>query len=206
VVTRRRGRRAGAAVRDVRTILRSALSHALTEQLVARNVAALVKLPAMRKRTGKAWSSDEARRFLESAHADRDPVFAAYVLVLVLGLRKGEVLGLAWDDIDLERNELTVGLQLQRVGRQLLHRETKTEASDATLPLPDICVTALRLRQASVQTDSNIAGPRWHDSNLVFTTRYGTPIDPCNLPVMGHPLRQGQSPKDHRARRAPNLR
>jgi integrase len=66
----------------------------------------------------------------------------------VLGLRKGEVLGLVWDDIDLDAGELSVGLQVQRVGGALLHRETKTEGSEATLPLPDICITALKLRKA----------------------------------------------------------
>jgi integrase len=74
-------------------VLRSALSHAQTEELVTRNVAGLAKLPASRKRKGKAWSTEEARRFLESARSDGDPLYAAYVLVLVCGLRKGEVLG-----------------------------------------------------------------------------------------------------------------
>ena len=64
----------------------------------------------------------------------------------MLGLRKGEVLGLKWDDVDLEAAQLTVGLQLQRGRRELLHRATKTEASDATLPLPPICVAGLRSR------------------------------------------------------------
>lgn len=49
----------------------------------------------------------------------------AYVLILVLGLRKGEVLGLVWDDVNLDSAELTMGYQLQRVSGQLLHRETK---------------------------------------------------------------------------------
>lgn len=71
---------------------------------------------------------------------------AAYVFVLALGLRKGEVLGLTWSYIDLDQAELSTGLQLQRVKRQLLHRETKTAASDATLPIADLCVTALKIR------------------------------------------------------------
>ena len=125
-------------VRDLRTVLRSALAHAQTEELVSRNVAALVKLPAGRTRRSSAWSSEEARAFLESARADSDPLSAAYVLVLVLGLRKGEVLGLVWGDVDLVAGELVIGRQLQRVRRELLHRETKTQASDATLPLPGI--------------------------------------------------------------------
>jgi integrase len=71
-------------------------------------------------------TSEEARQFLESARRDNDPLYAACVLVLVLGLRKGELLGLNWDAVDLTRGELATVLQLQRVKRQLLHRETKT--------------------------------------------------------------------------------
>ncbi len=119
----------------------------MTEELITRNVAALVKLPPVRRRKGQAWSTEEARRFLESARHDDDPLYAAYVLVLVLGLRKGEVLGLTWNAIDLDTAELATALQLQRVRRRLLHRETKTAASDATLPIPDLCVTALQLRR-----------------------------------------------------------
>ena len=134
-------------VRDARAVLRAALTHAQSEELVQRNVAALVKVPSGRQRRPQSWSSDEARSFLESARAGGDPLYAAYVLVLVLGLRKGEVLGLSWTDVDLDLSELRVEWQLQRVRRSLLHRETKTKASDATLPIPDICVSALKLRR-----------------------------------------------------------
>jgi integrase len=166
---------------DARKVLRSALSHAQTEELVTRNVAALAKLPPTRRRKGKAWSTEEARRFLESARRDGDPLYAAYVLVLVCGLRKGEVLGLTRDDVDLDAAELVIGRQLQRVGRQLLHRETKTHASDATLPLPGICVTALRQRFADAEQARPAAGSAWHDTGLVFCTVFGTPVDPRNF-------------------------
>jgi integrase len=137
--------------------------------------------PAGRRRKGKAWSTDEARRFLESAKADSDPLYAAYVLVLVLGLRKGEMLGLTWDDVDLDQAELSIGLRLHRVRRELLHRETKTRASDTTLPLPDICATALRQRQAAEEAARLAAGRAWQGGKLVFTTRLGTPVDPRNV-------------------------
>jgi integrase len=68
-----------------------------------------------------------------------------YVLILVLGLRRGEALGLTWDDIDLDAAEPTIRWQLQRVSGKPHHRRTKTEGSSAVLPLPDICVTALKL-------------------------------------------------------------
>jgi integrase len=171
----------GRTISDIRAVFRSALSNAVTDDLITKNVAASVKLPTSRSRKRKAWSGDEARRFLESARADNDPFYAAYVLVLVLGLRKGEVLGLTWDDVDLDNAELAIGWQLQRVRRNLLHRETKTEGSDATLPLPAICVAALQYRRTQQQEARAKAGSTWQGSRLVFTTRYGTPIEPRNL-------------------------
>jgi integrase len=148
-------------VSDIRNALRSALSAAISEELLTRNVAASVKLATVRKRRGKAWTSDEARRFLESAKDDEDPFYAAYVLILVLGLRRGEVLGLVWDDVDLDAAELAVGLQLQRIRGKLLHRSTKTEASEAVLPLPDICVAALKYRQAREEGRRRELGYEW---------------------------------------------
>jgi integrase len=64
----------------------------------------------------------------------------------VLALRTGEVLGLTWDDVDLDAGKLSIGRPLQRVRRQLLHRETETATFDATLPLPDVCAAGLRLK------------------------------------------------------------
>src|SRR5690606_29282390 len=168
-------------VSDIRAALRAALSHAQAQDLITKNPATAVTLATVRRRRGKSWSSDEARKFLESARRDGDPLYAAYVLVLVLGLRKGEALGLTWDNIDLDERELTVGRQLQRVRGQLLHRDTKTQASDAVLPLPDICITALRLRKAQQAEARSVAGKTWQESDLVFTTRYGTPIEPRNF-------------------------
>jgi integrase len=167
-------------IRDLRTVLRSALSTAQREELVTKNAAALVTVPSGRTRKTQAWTSDEARAFLESARADDDPHYALYVLVLVLGLRKGEALGLSWRDVDLDTGELAIRWQVQRVRRELLRRETKTEGSDATLPLPALCVTALRLRADQQRSDREAAGAAWQGDAeaLVFTGRFGMPVDP----------------------------
>lgn len=168
---------------DVRGCLRAALSNAKdTDELVTRNVAAVVKLPAVRSRKGQSWSTEEARRFLESARSDGDPLATAYVLVLMLGMRKGELLGLGWDQVDEDGTELHVGWQLQRVGRRLLRREVKTEASEAPLPLPDICLKALQVKAKAQKQDEADAGRVWQNQlGLVFTTRLGTPIEPRNF-------------------------
>jgi integrase len=99
----------------------------------------------------------------------------------VLGPRKGEVLGLVWDGVDLDKAELTTKLQIQRIKRQLLHRQTKTAASDATLPMPDLCVAALRISEQQAKDAKAKAGAAWRGATLVFTTVFGTPIEPRNF-------------------------
>lgn len=134
-----------------------------------------------RRRKVKPWTAEEARQFLESAKRDQDPLYAAYVLILVMGLRKGEVVGLPWSAVNLDRGELDIGWQPQRVRRQLLHQETKTEASEASLPLSGICVAALRIREKDQAAAKAAAGASWIQGGLVFTTRAGTPVEPRNL-------------------------
>ncbi|MGW3572380.1 site-specific integrase [Streptomyces sp. NPDC000941] len=153
----------------------------MTEELITKNVAALVKVRSGRKRKREPWSVEEARTFLEAARKAGDPLYPAYVLILVLGFRRGEVLGLTWESVNLDAGEITVERQLQRINRQLVHDETQTEASTATLPLPQICVTALQLRQKAQEAAKQAARDLWSDSDFVFTTRYGTPIEPRNF-------------------------
>ena len=102
-----------------------------------------------KSRKVKPWTVEKAQQFLASAREADDSLYAAFILILVLGLRQGEVLGLAWELVDLDQAELFVGEQLQRVNHKILRRETKTEASEALLPLPAICVAALNLRRSS---------------------------------------------------------
>jgi integrase len=96
-------------------------------------------------------------------------------------MRKGVVLGLPDDAVNFDELELDIGHQLQRVGRQLLHRETKTDTSDATLPLPSIAATALKLRVEQRDLVKDEADDAWLDTGLMFNTRYGTPIEPRNF-------------------------
>lgn len=168
-------------IKDARDALRAALSIAVEEELIGRNVAAMVRVPVPRTRRNKWWSVDEARQFLESARTDADPLYAAYVLVLVLGLRRGEVLGLANEDVSLDRVEIDVSWQLQRVGGALHRRQTKTSGSDAILPLPEICVAAFKIRAEEREQDRINAGDAWTDSGLVISTRFGTPFEPRNF-------------------------
>ncbi|HLI38850.1 MAG TPA: tyrosine-type recombinase/integrase [Streptosporangiaceae bacterium] len=167
--------------KDARDTLRAALACAIEDETITRNPVTVIRLPAPRKSKRRYWSVDDARRFLESTRQASEALYAAFVLILVLGLRRGEVLGLTWELINLETGELYVGEQVQRVGHRLVRRQVKTESSEAPLPPPDLCVAALKLRRQQQHTDRARAGNAWRDTDLVFTTRYGTPIEPRNF-------------------------
>jgi integrase len=169
-------------IQDIRAVLRAALNNAITEDLITKNPAGPVKVPSLRRRKVDPWSVEEARRFLVSARVDGDAFYPAYVLILALGLRRGEVLGLTWPCVSLDSGQLVVSRGLQRIQRKLVLGETKSEASDASLPLPEICVAALRLREKAQAAHRAALGTPWPDADeLVFTTRYGAPIDPRNF-------------------------
>jgi integrase len=170
--------------KDARDVLRAALTCAVEDEIIGRNPVNAIKLsnrrePKHRKR--HAWTVDDARWFLESAWHAGETLYAAFVLILVLGLRKGEVLGLTWELVDLDAGELYVGEQLQRVGGQLVRRKVKTETSEAPLPLPRLCIAALNIRRQQQDVDRARAGNNWIETGLVFTTRHGTPIEPRNF-------------------------
>lgn len=173
------------SLNDIRGCLRSALTHAMAEDLLKKNVMTLVKVKRAGERRRKPkrnrWSTEQAKTFLVSARKDDDPFYAAYVLVIAMAMRKGEVLGLPEDAVDEIEQALDIAYQLQRVGGKLLHRETKTASSDETLPMPPIAATAVRLRRKQREADRVEADVAWQECGLLFTTRHGTPIEPRNF-------------------------
>jgi integrase len=171
------------------TTFRAALTHAVNEELIGKNAAGLISVPKARRRTVKRkvkpWSPAEAQQFLQYSLKREDPLYAAWVLAVVMAMRRGEILGVSWDALDLDEGDLRSQDQLQRAGSDLLHRETKTEESDDFLPLPPIVVTALRIRKAQQEADAKAAGETWANKlNLVFTTKLGTPYEPANVTRM----------------------
>ena len=166
-------------VQVMRTVLSAALTRAVREELVARNVARLVELPQWQRGTIRPWSASEARAFL--AAAKPDPLYAAFVLLILYGLRRGEVLGLRWDDIDFDGGSIHIRQQLQRVRGELFLAPVKTHAGQRGLPLLDTAAQALKLqaeRQAAYRIDM---GSAWPETGLVFTTRTGRPVEPRNF-------------------------
>ncbi|WP_455681110.1 tyrosine-type recombinase/integrase [Streptomyces globisporus] len=168
---------------EVLRVLRNALNRAVREELLTRNVAELVDMPKVTKKEAKPWNAREAITFLRSARAHR--LYAACVLVLVLGLRRSEVLGLRWQDIDFDQRQFTPLKQVQRVkGVGLVLKDLKTESSHAVLPLPEFCARALEERRELQDLEQRIVGDGWSQEpgqDLIFSSERGGLIDPVGF-------------------------
>ena len=164
----------------MRTILRIALNRALKLGLVARNVAALTVAPKLVRKRIHSLSPEEARRLLDSARGDH--LEAVFTVALSLGLRMGEILGLRWQDVDLDGATLAVNQAIYRIaGKGLVTAEPKTDRSRRALFLPDGVIRALKAHRLRQLQKRLAAGPRWQDSGLIFTSGVGTPLEPRNL-------------------------
>ena len=180
-----------ATVRHVRTTLSGALKDAQRDELVSRNVARLVGPPHLEKRPPSAFTTDEFRRITATCELDRlGPLFmfAAYT-----GLRRSEVLGLRWSDIDLDGATFQVreGIhQITSVAARatgqtgLVSSRPKTEASGSRLPLSGPAVELLRLHHRAQAAERLACLQPWPDEPEemhVFASLVGTALHPSNV-------------------------
>jgi integrase len=167
-----------ATAKESHRVLRTALSAACREELIVRNVAKLVEPPRAAVRDLSPWSLDETLNFLAAAR--RDPLYAAFVLAIAMGLRRGEIVGLRWNDIDLENRVLLVRQQVQRRRGVLYNDETKGRRSRA-IPLPAMCLAPLRWHRIRQKATYEATGTEWTATGYVFATRTGRPVEPRNV-------------------------
>ncbi|MEU2655865.1 tyrosine-type recombinase/integrase [Streptomyces sp. NPDC007325] len=168
-----------ATAKESHRVLRTALTAACREELVSRNVATLVEPPTVAARELSPWSLDETLDFLAAAR--KDPLYAAFVLAIALGFRRGEVVGLRWENVDLDKREIRVRTQRQRVAGEVYEDDPKGRRRKQTLPLPAICVAPLRWQRLKQAATRERAREKWTETGYVFTTRTGQPIEPRNL-------------------------
>ncbi len=158
-----------------RDVLRIALGQAVSDGLLARNVAALVRRPKGTRRDGPTLNSDEARALLEGLKGHR--LETLVTCGVALGLRLGEVLGLQWADIDLAGRTLAVRRALQTTGKRRELTDLKSRESRRTLTLPAVVVRSLERHKARQAERRLAAGVDWKRSDFLFTTRVGRPLD-----------------------------
>ncbi|WP_250289514.1 tyrosine-type recombinase/integrase [Frankia sp. CiP1_Cm_nod1] len=178
-----------ASLVKIHAVLRAALADAERMELVSRNVAKAVRPPSLAGGEQHTLTTSDARRFLTLAIDDR--LEALFVLALTMGLRRGELLGLRWDDVDLDARTLWVRRSAQRVSGQLRLVEPKTHGSRRTVPIPALAVDALERQRKRQADERNKAGESWQNNGLVFASTVGTPMEPRNVTRRVQQLRDG---------------
>lgn len=176
----------GLSVRTVRlthATLHKALKQAVRWGLVPRNVTEATSPPKVSRETRKEirpLTRDQARDLLEAARGDR--VEALYVLALTAGLREGELLGLRWQDVDLEAGTLSIRQQLSRTKKDgLCFTSPKSAKSRRSIKLTRRAAKALGGHRGAQNRERLRLGALWQDTGLVFTSVTGTPLDVGNL-------------------------
>jgi integrase len=157
-------------------LLNAALKSAAQDRLVPANVAQNVKLPKSSSpvRVGQAWTPDQARAFLQ--HVADDRYVAAWWLTM-FGLRRGEVLGLAWENVDLDAGHITIRQARVVAGRQVVITSPKNGKA-RTVPIGEHLTGLLRAVKTQQARERLAAGAAYTDTGLVVVNEIGVPVRP----------------------------
>ena len=166
-------------VRYCHRLLRRALQDALRWDLVDRNVCDAVVAPRRADTEMSVWSPPDVRRFLAFVAGDR--LAAMWRLFLVTGMRRGEVAGLRWIDVDLEAGQLSVQHTRVLVYSAPRISEPKTKRSRRAIALDAGTVAALRAHRERQDTERDYAQDVWIESGYVFVKEDGNPLDPDRI-------------------------
>jgi integrase len=212
-----------ATLNRIRATLRAALNAAVRRGLIADNPASRAELPRARRpravvwtparvehwrRTGEhptvaVWTAAQTAEFLRASEDDR--LYAAYHLIALRGLRRGEAAGLRWCDVDLDGKTAVISQQLQQYDGHLMVCPPKTPHSTRVIALDHTTVTALSAHQQRQVGEQAAYGPGYRASGYVFTSLNGDPMAPDRLtrafkklvtdaglpPIRQHDLRHG---------------
>jgi len=166
-----------ATLRRVHATLMSALNTATRRGLIDRNPAATVELPRARKARPATWSAEELARFFAAIEDDR--LRLVYRLLGLAGLRRGEAVGLRWVDVDLNAGLLRVEQSLVKVDGKSVIGPPKSAAGARVVAIDDETARQLQWHREAQRLEILQTTGISTDSDLVFTTPTGEPLDPA---------------------------
>lgn len=167
-----------------RRVLSGALSQAVRWQLIPRNPCDAVKPLKVASTEMQLWTAQEAARFLDSARPHR--LFALFYLAMSTGLRRGELLGLRWQDIGEGCLYVRQAVIEQR-GRIMI-TTPKTERGARRVALSPDVLEVMRQHRERQEAEARALGVAWPDTGLVFTSEVGTMLHPRNFTRTWHTL------------------
>jgi len=182
-------------VQILHNFIHGALEQALRLGYIPRNVSLATTRPRARKKEIKVLNQEEIERFLECAKNHR--LYPAFFLLLTTGLRRGELLGLEWKNINWERRTLTVERNLVYLKGEFRFEEPKTKGSYRTIPLSDNAFKVLKKWRKKWLEERIKLGADWPQTDLVFPSETHTPMNPRNfLRTLKGILKEAELPSD----------
>jgi integrase len=165
---------------EVHLIIRGALNDAVTRRLVNRNVALVAHSPKLRsipKVEPQAWNAQQLQAFLQAAAGHR--LFPAFWMLAATGMRRSELLGLRWDDVDFKTSRVSVNRGLVAVGYELRESRGKTSNSRRAIDLDPTTIKVMKAWRDWQRAEQEAAGVE--SDGWVFTNSDGKPVHPHSI-------------------------
>lgn len=170
----------GAYIRQMHNLLNQAFDQAVKWSLVKVNPVKNAKPPKVKSEEKITWTVDEVNRFLNLIKDSSMEI--PYLLAIFTGMRRGEVLGLKWDDVDFENKKIRIKRSLCFVsGKGLIFKEPKTKKSKRQISISQHVVNVLKKHKQKQEFQKEKLGVQYQDNNLIVCTDDGKPLDPRNL-------------------------
>ena len=169
---------ASATIKKVYNILKGSLDFAVNMELISSNPITKIQLPKDKKKEMNVWDVKEINAFLQAASQER--LYPAFQLALTTGMRRGEILGLRWKDIDFDNASLCVRQTLSHDGKHFL-TGAKTLSGVRNIKLSNETLIMLKKQKTTIAKEKLICGPNYEDYDLIICSTKGTPINPSNL-------------------------
>jgi integrase len=164
--------------RLIRSVLVQSVNQAMKWRIVTRNEAAMSTPVTVTRTEGRSLTPAQAKRLMVTL--ETSPMGTLFTLMLTTGMRRGEAIGLRWEDVDLNKGVISVRQQVQRINGELKATEVKTERSRRSINLAEPTIKALKKHKAA-QKRARLTSAEWTETDYVFTTGLGTPLDPRNV-------------------------
>jgi len=175
--------KSGKGVRSIRVahaVLHCCLEQAKNLGLIARNPTEFCKIPKQEVKDLNIWNEDQVMTFLNFVHGHRNENL--YYLALVTGMRRGELLGLKWQDVDWTHQKLMIKRQcFHPQGGGFVFQSPKTKLGRRSVQLGIGVIERLRAQLYNIDLMRNISKERWQENDLVFPSLLGTPQGDRNL-------------------------
>ncbi|WP_244380620.1 tyrosine-type recombinase/integrase [Saccharococcus caldoxylosilyticus] len=170
----------GAYIRQMHNLLNQAFDQAVRWSLIKVNPVKNAKPPKVKSEEKITWTVDEVNRFLNLIKDSSMEI--PYLLAIFTGMRRGEVLGLKWDDVDFENKKIRIKRSLCFVsGKGLIFKEPKTQKSKRQISISQYVVNVLKRHKQRQDSRKEKFGTQYQDNNLIVCTDDGKPLDPRNL-------------------------